>query len=137
MSALSIVKIHDTLVITAKSAPFDGIEAATMTFAEFQCTALDPPHPSRILCWLFCHDYDALDIAKILKRIDYKGTLCTVSLPLPAQDIIRREIDQIYPGLLIEMQTLRSPKGGHHPYEQLIAGVRILPMGHTLLASSA
>ncbi len=105
------------IIIVTETAPVWDGGRSELDYRLFSAEFVQRVQPNEVACWLFCAEYDAVDIARILAQASYGGTLRTRSVPLPRPGIIRREILRECPGLRLVMETGRPDCGGHHPYE--------------------
>lgn len=106
-----VITVH-TASAPAWDSASPGLDARLFT-VDF----LHRTRPVEVRCWLFCAEYDALDIAAVLAAAEFAGTLRTRSRPMPRASLIRREIQRICPGLRVQMDMVVPLAGAHHTYE--------------------
>jgi hypothetical protein len=57
------------------------------------------PNVRNVYCWLFCAHYDAMDIAKILGTMDFRGDLVACSARIPNPRMIQQEVARMVPAV--------------------------------------
>ena len=67
---------------------------------------IDTLAPDIVISALFTPSFDCIDLAQILEALGYSGSYCAVSSPLPAPELIRREIRNFCPRLRFELIIL-------------------------------
>jgi hypothetical protein len=90
-------------------------------YRSFDVTFLHQTCPDEVRCWLFCAEYDAVDIAAILAAAGFRGLLRTRSRPMPKTAMIRREIHRVCPGLRLRLDMVPPLAVGHHAYDTRIS----------------
>ncbi len=126
----TIVTAGRAIFVDSLSAPASDTTCPRVDVRLFTPDFLLRAQPAEVRCWLFCAEYDALDIARVLRAVAFEGLLRTRSVALPRANIIRREILRECPGLRIVLDTSRPSStthcGAHHAYE---AGVLFPDLG--------
>lgn len=105
------------ILIQTASAPAWDSRCAALDHGQFTADYVARTRPAEVWCWLFCAEYDALDIARILAVAGFPGRLRTRSLALARSTMVRREILRVCPGLRLSMEMARTAQGALHPYE--------------------
>lgn len=90
-----------------------GLTAENIYFArlkEVTQEKLASVKPDIVVSRLFSKSFDALDIARQLRDLDYQGRYLAVTVPLPDQKVIVQEVNRIAPGLAFELLQLADPR---------------------------
>lgn len=104
------------------NAPDHGLSslAAKVPFRLLRHPSLKVENIDRIFCWLFCKDYDVLDVAATLDKRDFRGTLIALSWKIPKPNMIKSEVKSNYPALSFEIEQLNDALSGNQKYERFI-----------------
>lgn len=125
MTPKGFVPAGGTVIIHSETAPSWDTTISCLNYRRFTPEFVQRIQPEEVACWLFCAEYDALDIVRILVLAGFSGTLRTRSAPLPRPGIVRREILRECAGqtagsgagLRLIMETGRPHSGANHAYE--------------------
>lgn len=111
-----------TLAPDEESAPQHGLSslAANVPFRLLRHPSLMVEDIETIYCWLFCKSYDAIDIAQILAKRRFSGTLIAQTLNVPNPAMIKREVRTQNPKLRFEIEFTDSLMDGNTDYDRFI-----------------
>lgn len=113
--------IGGRILFHSATAPSWDVTCPGIDFGEFDAAFLRQTRPDEVHCWLFCAEYDAIDIARILAEAGFRGVLRLRARPLPHGGMIRREIHRVCPGLRLRLDMVPPLADGHHAYETRIS----------------
>jgi hypothetical protein len=64
---------------------------------------LDSLRPDVVLSPLLARSFDCIDLAQILEAVGFEGAYRAMTPPLPAPDLVRREIRSLCPGVNFDL----------------------------------
>lgn len=108
---------NGVLLVHSVTAPSWDMTCASVDFRGFSADFLRARRPDEVRCWLFCAEYDAIDIAIVLAEVQFSGILRTRSRPMPQGAMIRREIRRACAGLRLRLDMVPPVGDAHHAYE--------------------
>jgi len=112
LSSLPADTATDPLVLVVGMAPEDlphyrgnlaGARLEALPFTLIHAVLACVPWTDRVVSPLVADQFDAMDMARQLALTGYQGTYTVVVPPLPRPEIIRLEIQQICPGIHVEL----------------------------------
>ncbi|TCO69734.1 hypothetical protein [Rhodovulum euryhalinum] len=83
--------------------PFSGARCETLPYALLHAALACAPWAEYVVSPLVSDQFDALDLAAQLSLAGYRGRYVVVTPPLPAPNVIRQELEQLCPGLKVEL----------------------------------
>ncbi|TCP40982.1 hypothetical protein [Rhodovulum marinum] len=83
--------------------PFAGARCESLPYALLHAALACAPATDYVVSPLLTEQFDALDLAVQLALAGYRGRYIVVTPALPEPDIIREEIEQLCPGLTVEL----------------------------------
>ncbi|MGC9418434.1 MAG: hypothetical protein ACP5EN_05610 [Rhodovulum sp.] len=83
--------------------PFAGARCESLPYALLHAALACAPEAEFVVSPLLTEQFDALDLAVQLALAGYRGRYVIVTPSLPEPDIIRQEIDQLCPGLTVDL----------------------------------
>jgi len=118
-SAKSITS--QTLSIEAPGAPIPKVtrndELCRTSYGAFLQMPAVVAQADHVISWLFCAQYDAVDVAKHLHDQGFKGRYTAISCKLPRSAVVTREMRVLFPGLDFHVQMIGKTGVGNHTYE--------------------
>jgi len=83
--------------------PFAGSRCESLPYALLHAALACAPSADYVVSPLMTEQFDALDLAVQLSLAGYRGRYVVVTPSLPAPHVIRHEIEQLCPGLTVEL----------------------------------
>ncbi|GAA0292731.1 hypothetical protein [Rhodovulum strictum] len=83
--------------------PFAAARCETVPYALVNAALSCVPWVDYVVAPLVNAQFDALDLAAQLSSAGYRGRFIVVTPALPAPNVIRQEIEQLCPGLTVEL----------------------------------
>jgi hypothetical protein len=98
-----------------------------LTFEQLTADILRQIAPDTVASWLFCAQYDAYDVARILTDARFEGRYFAMAEALPHRAAIEREISHCFPGLQFRVLCPAPLSARVARYHKLIASARLSP----------
>jgi hypothetical protein len=95
--------LRDAQAVLAADAP--GWTCVMARFAHLDGTLLGRVAPDLVMFPLFGLGFDALQVVERLGQLGYRGRLCCVTVPLPAPDVVRAELERANGGRQLSLIT--------------------------------
>lgn len=83
--------------------PFASARCESLPYTLLHAALACAPSADYVVAPLVSEQFDALDLAVQLSLAGYRGRYVVVTPPLPAPHVIRQEIEQLCPGLTVEL----------------------------------
>ena len=111
-----------TLAPDEGTAPSEGLAslAANVPYRLLRHPSLKIEDVETIFCWLFCSSYDVLDIAELLSKRTFSGTLIAQTWDLPNPKMVKAELRRSYPKLSFDIEFMPDAQSGNHNYERFM-----------------
>ncbi len=102
-----------TLVVGMPDHHDNGADLIHLSYRAFRDCDLADLAPDCVISWLFCPEYDALDIASTLSAQGVLAPYRAVSCDLPRPAIVRRELNHAYPDVDFDLIPHQDLGHGH------------------------
>ena len=108
--------LRGVVLVVGEADDIDSLHlGAGRTFAsaeinEVGAELLETLQPDVVLSPLMGRNFDCVDLAQILTAVGYRGAYRVVTAPLPAPEMVRRELRKLCPGIEIELVMLPPPR---------------------------
>lgn len=88
---------------------FDHV--ANISYSDLSPTEFMRFEPDTVVAPLLTKDFDAVELAEYLSKLEFKGLFIIVSDVLPNVSIVKREVSRTAPGLTLELHELNGDNG--------------------------
>ena len=108
------------LCVASPSTPAWPRGMEQVDFCDLTAGLLARLQPAEVHGWLFCSEYDGMDLARIARTAGFAGVMVLRSVPLPRPGLVRRELAQVCPAMTVRLDPVTGAMGGNHVYERFI-----------------
>jgi hypothetical protein len=98
-----------------------------MSFERLSAQIVHQIAPDMVASWLFCPEYDAYDVARILTAARFEGCYVAMAEALPRRAVVEREIGRCFPDLAFRVICPAPLSRLVARYHGLIASAQLTP----------